>query len=231
MKPSLDDLKRIAAVEAVASVKGGMVVGLGTGSTVRHALYEISGRIKDEDLSIVGIPTSRETEALARDLEIPIGSLDEYPEIDLDIDGADEVDPRLDVIKGGGGAHVREKIVAKASRLLVIVADETKLSDRIGTKSSVPVEILPMAKSAVSSDIRALGGSPELRFLSGGRPFVTDNGNHILDCRFDPIEDAARLEGKLKSITGVVDSGIFSGIAGVGIIGTESGTRTIRRKA
>jgi ribose 5-phosphate isomerase A len=224
-----DELKRVAALEAVGMLESGMVVGLGTGSTVSHALHEISRLIDEESLDILGIPTSRDTEDLAIELGIPLTTLDDHPAIDLDIDGADEVDHRLDVIKGGGGAHVREKVVARASRSLVIIADGSKLSDRIGTQSPVPVETLPMARTPVSSQIADLGGNPELRSKGDGSTFVTDNGNLILDCRFGPIEDPARLERELKSITGVVDSGIFPGMAELAIIATEAGTRMITR--
>jgi ribose 5-phosphate isomerase A len=224
-----DELKRAAALEAVELLESGMVVGLGTGSTVRHLLHEISRLIDEESLDILGIPTSKDTKNLALELGIPLTTLDDHPAIDLDIDGADEVDPRLDVIKGGGGAHVREKVVARASRSLVIIADESKLSDRIGTQSPVPVEVLPMAKSPVAAQIADLGGDSHLRMSGNGKTFVTDNGNFILDCKFGPIEDPDRLERRLKSITGVVDSGIFSGIAELAIIGTEAGTREIAR--
>jgi ribose 5-phosphate isomerase A len=224
-----DELKNAAALEAVGMLESGMVVGLGTGSTVRHALHEISKLIGEESLSIIGIPTSRETEDLAIELEIPLTTLDEHPVIDVDIDGADEVDSRLDVIKGGGGAHVREKVVARASRSLIIIADESKLSDRIGTKCPVPVEVLPMARSTVASQVADLGGRSELRLTGEGSIFVSDNGNYILDCRFGPIGDPARLERELKSITGVVDSGIFSGMAELAIIGTETGVNKISR--
>jgi ribose 5-phosphate isomerase A len=229
MSLSPDDLKHMAAIDAVRMVEDGMVVGLGTGSTVRHALLEISRRIKEEELSIVGIPTSRSTEDLAGELGIPISNLVENPRIDIDIDGADEVDPRLDVIKGGGGAHVREKVIAVSSDLLVIIADGSKLSDRIGTKSPVPVEILPMARPLVSGSLEDLGGTPELRAGTDEKPFLTDNGNNIIDCRFGPIDNPAQLEGEIKSITGVVDSGIFPGLAGLAIIATDAGTRKIRR--
>jgi len=229
MSLSPDDLKHMAAIDAVRMVEDGMVVGLGTGSTVRHALLEISRRIKEEELSIVGIPTSRSTEDLAGELGIPISNLVENPRIDIDIDGADEVDPRLDVIKGGGGAHVREKVIAVSSDLLVIIADGSKLSDRIGTKSPVPVEILPMARPLVSGSLEDLGGTPELRAGADEKPFLTDNGNNIIDCRFGPIDNPAQLEGEIKSITGVVDSGIFPGLAGLAIIATDAGTRKIRR--
>jgi ribose 5-phosphate isomerase A len=224
-----DELKRAAALEAVGMLENGMVVGLGTGSTVRHALYEISRLITEESLDIVGIPTSRGTEELAIELEIPLTTLDEHPVIDIDIDGADEVDSRLDVIKGGGGAHVREKVVARASKSLIIIADETKLSDRIGTKSPVPVEVLPMARSGVAAQVADLGGSSELRLTADESIFVSDNGNYILDCRFGPIDDPVRLERELKSITGVVDSGIFSGMAELAIIGTRKGVNRISR--
>lgn len=226
-----DELKKKAGIRAAAMVQDGMILGLGTGSTVYHFLVELSRRIKAGDLKVAGVPTSRDTEAIARRLSIPLTDLDEHPSLDLDVDGADEVDPGLNVIKGGGGAHVREKIIARSSRQLVIVVDEGKLSGALGTRCPVPVEILPLARSIVTRRASELGGNAVLRRSGGGSPLVTDNGNWILDCSFGPIGDPSALESELKGITGVVDSGIFAGLADSVVIGTPGGCRIERRSA
>jgi ribose 5-phosphate isomerase A len=228
MVAAQDDLKMRAGIRAGGLVEDGMLLGLGTGSTVYHFLVELSRRIEAEGLDVAGVPTSRDTEALARRLSIPVTDLNEHPSLDMDVDGADEVDPDLNVIKGGGGAHVREKIIAKASRQLVIVVDEGKLSGALGTRCPVPVEILPMAASMVNRRISELRGSAVLR-RSGEGPVVTDNGNWILDCNFGPIQEPAVLESELKAITGVVESGLFVGLTDALVIGTPGGSRIERR--
>lgn len=232
MGPSQEAMKRAAAARAAGLVKDGMVLGLGSGSTVAHFLLELSRRIGQQSLSISGVATSKATEERARSLGIPLTTLDEQPELDLDIDGADEVDASLNLIKGGGGAHVREKIVAKASKSLIIIVDETKLSKRLGERSPVPVEVIPLAAKIVSAEISEMGGRPSVRREKGGqRAYVTDNGNFILDCDFGPIEDPALLEATLKSMTGVVDSGIFSGMTDQVIVGSQDGSRILRRES
>lgn len=231
MKRDTELAKRNAGVEAARLAKDGMVLGLGTGSTVYYFLKEISERIKNEGLRVSGVATSLSTERLAKELGIPLTGLDEHPRLDLDIDGADEVDAELNLIKGGGGAHVREKIVARASELVAIVVDESKLSRRLGEKTPVPVEIIPFAVPLVSREISELGGRCRIRMAKGGKePFRTDNGNFILDCDFGPIADPDALQTEIRSIPGVVDSGIFYHIADLVIVGTNSGTRVMRRK-
>ena len=182
--------KQAAAEKAVEFVRDGMVLGLGTGSTVQFALERIARRI-GEGLRVQGIPTSRRTEAASRELGIPLLSLDRVSEIDLTIDGADEVDPRFALIKGGGGALLREKIVASLSRLEVIAVSRDKLVEKLGAKFLLPVEVLPFGWKPAAQALEQLGSTPFLRKTTDGETFITDNGNYILDCRFDPIEDPA----------------------------------------
>jgi len=219
-----------AGVEAAKLVRNGMLLGLGTGSTVSYALRELAERIKHDGLKVQGVATSVQTEGLAKELGIPLTSLEKHPRLDLDIDGADEVDPDLNLIKGGGGAHVREKIVAKASELVAIVVDESKLSRRLGEKSAVPVEVLPFALPLVTREMSSLGGRCKLRMVKGlNEAFRTDNGNLILDCDFGPIPEPDALEADIRSIPGVLESGIFHHVANLVIVGSSVGTRVIRR--
>ncbi len=210
-------------------VKSGMIIGLGSGSTVYHFIVELSRRVTEEGIDLLCVPTSVGTETLARDLSLPLTTLDEEPEIDLDVDGADEVDPQFNLIKGGGGAHVREKIVASASRRIAIVVDESKLSERIGQKCAVPVELIPIALPLVSRRLTSLGGIPKLRRSEGGEEFASDNGNRIVDCDFGPIDDPLGLERSINGIVGVVDCGIFPRMADLVIVGTGSGTKLLSR--
>ena len=227
MDQPTEKMKKNAALRAVEMVEDGMILGLGSGSTVLHFLKFLSARIGEEELDVTGIPTSKQTERVARELGIPLGTLQDYPEIDLDVDGADEVDPELNVIKGGGGAHVREKIVAKASRSLVIIVDETKLSLKLGCKGPVPLEVVPMAVPVVAREVESMGVSSTLRG-SNDNPFVTDNGNYIIDCKFPGIDDPPEVERRLKLITGVVDSGIFSDMVDAVVVGTLHGSEVRR---
>jgi len=222
--------KRNAGVEAARLAKNGMTLGLGTGSTVSYALRELAERIKHDGLKVQGVATSARTEGLANELGIPLTSLEKHPRLDLDIDGADEVDPDLNLIKGGGGAHLREKIVARASELVAIVVDESKLSRRLGEKSAVPVEILPFALPLVTREMSSLGGRCRLRMAKGSNEaFKTDNGNLILDCDFGPIPEPDALEADIRSIPGVLDSGIFYHVAHLVIVGSRTGTKVMRR--
>jgi ribose 5-phosphate isomerase A len=198
--------KKAAALAAVAEVKDGMLVGLGTGSTAAFAISEI-GRLCAQGLQIEAVATSLATEALARAAGIPIVPLESIAVIDLAIDGADEVDPRLQAIKGAGGAMLREKIVAAAARRMVVIADGSKQVAQLG-EAALPVEILPIALGYVSHVLKAVGGLPTLR---GGEddPTRTDQGNIILDCRFGPIDDPKVLAQRLSSIPGVMGHGLF----------------------
>jgi ribose 5-phosphate isomerase A len=204
-----DILKRAAAEAAVELVEDGMVVGLGTGSTAAFAVEALARRHR-EGLRFLGIPTSERTAAQARAAGIPLTTFAEHRVIDLTIDGADEVERgTLNLIKGLGGALLREKIVAAASRRLAIVVDDAKLVDRLGTQAPVPVEVIAFGLEATQAHLEVLGASVKLRRAPSGEPFVTDSGNRILDCQFAPISDPARLEERIARIVGVVESGLF----------------------
>jgi ribose 5-phosphate isomerase A len=208
-----DALKRAAAEAAVKLVEDGMVVGLGTGSTAAFAVAALARRHR-QGLRFVAIPTSERTAAQARAADIPLTSFAEHRRIDLTIDGADEVERgTLNLIKGLGGALLHEKIVAAASRRLAIIVDVTKLVDRLGTRVPVPVEIVAFGMEATRAALEVLGASARLRVSPAGEPFVTDSGNHILDCSFGAIADPARLERRIGRAVGVVESGLFIGRA------------------
>jgi len=207
----LNAAKTAAAELAVAELRDGMLVGLGTGSTATLAVRAIGRRVR-EGLRITGVATSEQTEALARELGIPLTTLAEDTVIDVTIDGADEVERgTLALIKGAGGALLREKIVASASRRLVIVIDSSKWVDRLGTRYPVPVEVVPFGWPTTAARLRRLGATPELR-RDGGRPFVTDGGHYILDCGFPDIPDPATLAHHLDGVVGVVEHGLFIGL-------------------
>lgn len=231
MKPKIDwreKAKKNAAIEAVRHVKDGFIVGLGSGSTAAYAMAEISRKIREEDLEIFGIPTSSQAFYLAVKYGIPTTTLDEHPVIDLTIDGADQIDKKLNLIKGMGGALAREKIVASCSKLVIIVADETKLTKNLGENQPVPIEILPFALKHVISKIEELGGKPKLREGKGKvGPVITDNGNYILDVNFGKIMNPIELNQKIKLIPGVVETGIFIETADIVYIGKREGN--IRR--
>lgn len=200
------DAKRIAAEKAVEHLKDGMVVGLGTGSTASWAIRKIGENVK-LGLNINAVASSLQSENLARSLSIPIHPLSTLLTIDLTIDGADEVDPAKNLIKGGGGALLREKILAYNSKEFIVIVDESKLVQKLG-KFPLPVEITPFARELTLKQLQALGCKPVLR-KSNGENFFTDNGNLIADCNFYPIEDPAALDIKLKMIPGVVETGLF----------------------
>jgi ribose 5-phosphate isomerase A len=217
-----DHLKRAAAQRAVEFVESGMIVGLGTGSTASFVVEQLAARVAC-GLSVIAIPTSENTAALAHRLGIPLATFAEQRRIDLAIDGADEVERRtLDLIKGRGGALLREKIVAAASRRFIVVVDQEKLVDRLGEHAPVPVEIVQFGWQATAASLAKLGADPELR-QSGGQPFVTDGGNFILDCHFGPLDDPPRLERQIKMAVGVVESGLFIGRSSAVVVATESG--------
>jgi ribose 5-phosphate isomerase A len=208
-----DALKREAAEAAVELVQDGMVVGLGTGSTAAFAVEALARRHR-QGLRFVGIPTSERTAAQATAVGIPLTSFGEHRQIDLTIDGADEVERgTLNLIKGLGGALLREKIVAAASRRLAIIVDGAKLVDRLGMLAPVPVEVVAFGLEATRAALEGLGASAQLRLSSAGEPFVTDSGNRILDCSFGPIGDPARREERIGRVVGVVESGLFIGRA------------------
>jgi ribose 5-phosphate isomerase A len=222
-----DELKRAAANWAVAQLTDGMTVGLGSRSTASFAVAEIGRRV-EAGLRVVGIPTSENTAEQARSLGIPLSTLGEHPEIDVTIDGADEVELRtLNLIKGGGGNLLREKIVAAASRRLVIVIDQSKLVDRLGSRARVPVEVAKFGWQSTARRLAALGPEPVARIDSEGKMFVTDGGNFILDCAFGPIESPAELQGRLDATVGVVEHGLFLGLACQVVVGDRSGVRIL----
>lgn len=216
--------KEAAGRAAAELVRDGMVVGLGTGSTVHFTLERLAERVRGERLALRCVPTSLDTERKARSLGMPLVALDEIESIDLTIDGADEIDARFDMIKGGGGALLREKVVAELSKREVIVVDRSKVVERLGVRFALPVEVVPFARAAVARRIAALGAAWTLRMRDGQEAVLTDNGNQILDCRFTGgIADAVALERALDEIPGVVESGLFVGLAHVLVIGADDG--------
>jgi len=219
----------MAAAEAVRYVEDGMVVGLGSGSTANIAIRMIGDRVKAEGLEIVGVPTSKTSDLLGRAVGIKIVDLDDHPTVDLTIDGADEVDPRLNLVKGLGGALVREKIVAAASVVEIIVADESKIVDYLGQRAPVPVEVVRFSYRTTMRRLAVLGSKPVLR-MTEDAPFTTDNGNYIVDCRFERIDNPASLETTLNNTPGVVDNGLFVGRASKAMIGTKDGVRIMERQ-
>ena len=223
--------KRKAALEAVKHVKDGFVVGLGSGSTAAIAIEALGERRRKENLSILAVPTSYQAFLLAVKHGIAVTTLEEHGVIDVTIDGADQIDPKLNLIKGMGAALAREKIVASASKMNVIIADERKKVMVLGeNEHSVPVEVLPFAIAVVKHRIEGFGGKAVLREGNGKvGPVVTDNGNVIIDASFGPINDAAELEKKLKMIPGVVETGLFIGLANIAYIGTPSRVETIKK--
>ncbi len=225
-----DKLKRKAAYDAVQLVESGMIVGLGTGSTTAFAVKRIGERLKSGDLkNIIGIPTSTRTEKLARDLDIPLATLDDQPEIHLTIDGADEVDPDLNLIKGGGGALLREKVVAQASRQNIIIVDESKLSPCLGTRWALPVEVIPFAAKTEENFLKSLGASVTLRRDADGQPYKTDQNNFILDADFGEMSNPQALAAKLDERAGIVEHGLFLGLASEVIVAAEDGIRRLHR--
>jgi len=223
-------LKRRAAERAAEWIRDGITLGLGTGSTVRHLLDVIAEhRARGQWLGVVGVPTSLDTERRATALGIPLATLAERPRMELTIDGADEVDAELRLIKGLGGALLREKIVAAVSDELVIVADETKVVGRLGTKAPLPVEVDVFGEPVQPAFLRALGCEPAIR-MTDGAPLVTDGGNHVYDCRFaGGIADPEALERTLAMRPGIVESGLFLGMATAAVIAGSDGVRVMRR--
>jgi len=220
--------KKAAGIAAAELVTDGMVVGLGTGSTTAYTIAELGRRVAEEGLDIIAVVTSYQSEMLAIQAGITLTSLAENPELDLAIDGADQVDAAMNVIKGGGAAHTREKIVSRSAKSFVIVADEGKSSE--GMDHFVPIEVLPYAKELVSKQIRELGGEPVLRLASRkDGPVISDNGNFIIDAEFGFIEDPAEMSFILSQLTGVVEHGIFTNVDEV-YIGKKDGSVEITKK-
>ena len=224
------DPKQNAARAALAHVRSGMTIGLGTGSTAKWFIEFLAAELKAARLTdIRGVPTSVQSDDQATSLGIPLVDFSLVDRCDLTIDGADEVGPGLTLIKGLGGALLREKIVAQNSKRLIIIADEGKVVARLGSKSPLPVEIAPFARAASERFLKSLGCTPTLRKRATGQDYLTDNQNLIFDCRFDGIDDAAALDQKLRSRAGVVETGLFVDVAERAIIGTADGYREIKR--
>ncbi len=223
-----DGLKRAAASRAVEEVEDGMVVGLGSGSTAAFAVEALAARIAT-GLRVTGIPTSEKIAALARRLGIPLTNFAEHRRIDVAIDGADQVArDTLDIIKGRGGSLLREKIVASACERLIIVIDETKLVDRLGGNVPLPVEIVSFGWRTTLDRLAAIGCAPQMR-LAGDRPFTTDGGNYIADCAIAEIPDPAALEARLSAVVGVIENGLFLGMASKIVVGRPAGVDVIER--
>lgn len=223
--------KKAAAEAAAKLVESGMIVGLGTGSTASFVVSELGRRVADEGLRIVGIPTSERTAEQARGLKIPLVTLAEHTEIDLTIDGADEVERgTLYLIKGHGGALLREKIVAAASKRMAVVADETKLVERLGTHFSVPVEVVPFGWQATERKLQNLGGNPVLRLAAENKPYVTDGKHYIMDCAFGPMPEPKEVAHHLDHVVGTVEHGLFLGFASQVFVGGHEGVKVLTPK-
>jgi ribose 5-phosphate isomerase A len=223
-----EEMKKQAAEKAVQYIEENMVVGLGTGSTVEFALKKI-GEMVNNGFTIEGIPTSLKTKRLATELKIPLIELDDHTEIDLTIDGADEVDSNLNLIKGGGGALAREKIIAYHSKKVIIIVDETKIVKGLGCDCSLPVEITRFAWSATKKSLEDLGCTAELRRIMN-EAFITDNQNYIIDCDFGKIPDPETLEKEINNLPGVLENGLFIGLADQVIVGSKQGMMTLERQ-
>lgn len=214
-------MKQQVGKAAADRVQSGTIVGLGTGSTTAYALQYIGERIaKGELKDIKGVPTSFQAEVLAKQYNIPLTTLDDIDHIDIAIDGADEVDPNKNLIKGGGAAHTREKIVDCLATQFIVVVDSSKLVEKLGSTFLLPVEVIPMAKTPVMKAIEKLGGKPTLRMgVKKAGPVITDQGNFVIDVKFDNIENPAELEKTLNNIPGVLENGLFVGVADVILVG------------
>jgi ribose 5-phosphate isomerase A len=229
--------KRFAAVQAARLIQDGMTVGIGTGSTIAFLIEELGRRVREEGMRVAAVPTSFQSRLLCGKLGIPVRDMQDSARLDLAIDGADEVDPRLDLIKGGGAAHTREKIVAAMAREFVVVVDESKLVPALGATFAIPVEVLPSGLAYVEGAVRELGGTSALRMAASGKdgPVVTDNGQFVLDVRFPPGTDLRATDGKLHQIPGVVETGLFIDLARRVLVGggsPESPTlRTLARRS
>jgi len=230
-KEWIEEAKRSAALEAVKHVKDNFVIGLGSGSTVAYAIEEIGNRIKREKIRVSAVPTSYQAFMLAVKHGIPITTLEEHPILDLTIDGADQIDDELNLIKGMGGALTREKIVASASKKLVIVADERKKVKFLGENNHpVPIEAIPFATPIVMHKIKEMGGKPFLRESNKKvGPVITDNGNIIIDVNFGLVHEPAELNHKLKGIPGVVETGLFVKMADLIYLGERAGVRKLEK--
>jgi len=226
-------MKRSVGLEAACMVKNRNVVGLGTGSTAVYMIEELGRRVREEGLDITGIPTSFDSAVLARKHGVPVQTLDDVDHVDIAIDGADEVDLQNQLIKGRGAAHLREKIIDGMAVQFVVVVDESKLVDRLGTKCAVPLEVLPLAVNPVLARLEDMDGAPTLRMgVSKDGPVITDQGNMVIDVRFDGIDDPRKLESTLNNIPGILENGLFIDLATTIFIGriTAHGEVVVERR-
>lgn len=225
-----EEAKKRVASAAVKHVQNNFIVGLGSGSTAAYIIKELGEKIRTEGLQILGIPTSHQAMMLGVRCGVPMTTLNEHPQLDLALDGADQIDRALNLIKGGGGALTREKIVASAAKQVVIVADETKFVEKLGTNHAIPIEILPFALPTVIVKLQALKGKPILR-EGGGKvgPVVTDNGNFIVDVDFGPVNNVKELDCQLKLVSGVIETGLFVGMADFVYLGKPDGVEKMVR--
>jgi len=224
-------LKEAAAIASAERLTDGMVVGLGSGTTSTLAVKAIGKRVQ-EGLKIIGIPTSELTAEQARQLHIPLATFADYSKIDVAIDGADEVElVSLDLIKGGGGNQLREKIVATASARFIIIVDESKLVDRLGTHFKLPVEVAQFGWQSTARKLTEMNLNPGLRLDKEQKPYITDGGNYILDCATGPIASASKLEAELDAVVGVMEHGLFLNMTSEVLIGTPEGVKTLVKSA
>ena len=224
----VEEMKREAGIAACDFVKSGMYVGLGTGSTVKYTILELGRRIHDDGLTILGVPTSIQTEELAKNVGIPLVELDSITHLDIVIDGADEYDSNFELIKGGGAALLREKIIAQASKAMVVVADERKKVDVLGA-FPLPIEVTPYCHETTRKSIESLLSANVLLRMNGSTPVTTDNGNYIVDAHCGPtIQNPREVEEKLLRLAGVVQVGIFSGMCDIVVLATPAGVEVIR---
>lgn len=221
-------LKENVGKKAADLIKDGQIVGLGTGSTTHYFIRHLGERIKNEELNILGIPTSYQSLIIAREAGINTTTLDEY-DIDVAVDGADEVDANLNLIKGGGAAHTLEKLVDSSAKKFIVIVDDSKMVDQLG-EFPVPIEIIPEALRIVKESLVDMGGKPELRMgVQKDGPVITDNGNFIVDTKFDAIRNPQKLEKELNILPGVVENGIFTNLVDKVIIGSPSGIKEINK--
>lgn len=225
-----EQFKKLAAEKAVEEVQSGMVIGLGSGSTVYFALRKISELIKSEKLiNVLGIPSSKQTEKIATELEIPMTDFNKYQKIDITIDGADEVDKYLNLIKGGGAALLHEKVLAQASDKLIIVIDESKLSQKLGTNWPVPIEVLKFSYPLEIKFLESINGKPTLRLYDSGNPVITDEGNYIIDANFGVIQNPFELAEKLENRAGIVEHGMFLKLTSKVFVAGKDGIKILER--
>jgi ribose 5-phosphate isomerase A len=224
-----EELKRLAAEKAVENIEDGMIVGLGSGSTAEYAIKKL-GQLVRTGLQVKGIPSSLHTQRLAAAEKIPLTTFEECPEIDMTIDGADEVDSNLNLIKGGGGALTREKMIAFNSKKVIIVIDDSKIVKALGIDFPLPVEVTRFGWTSAKRIIEKFDCVVELRKVMGSEPFITDNGNYVLDCEFDKINDPVQMEQDINMIPGVVENGLFIGLVDEVIVGGKQGIMTLEKE-